>query len=59
MKALRPLKAIRQKCLQCSNDQPAEVRKCPITTCPLYPYRSGHKPSKKGKEKEEKECYHQ
>ena len=44
---LTPLRAIRQKCLDCSNGQFIEVRKCPIKTCALYGYRMGHKP--KGK----------
>lgn len=43
---LTPIKAIRKKCLQCSNDQPKEVKECPIKTCPLYPYRIGRRPSK-------------
>lgn len=43
-----PLKAIRAKCLDCVCDQPMEVRLCPCTDCPLYPYRMGHNPSRKG-----------
>jgi hypothetical protein len=27
------------KCLDCSAWQPAEVRQCPVTDCPLYPVR--------------------
>lgn len=45
---MTPLKAIRKKCLDCSCFQPKEVRKCPISNCPLYPYRFGHNPAKKG-----------
>ena len=44
---LRPLKAIRAKCLDCSYGNPNEVRNCPVKECSLYPYRSGHRP--KGK----------
>lgn len=44
MKALTPVKAIRAKCLDCSNGQYVEVRLCPLTACPLYPYRLGHRP---------------
>lgn len=45
---LSPLKAIRQKCLDCMCNQPAEVRLCPCDDCPLYPYRMGHNPNRKG-----------
>ena len=48
MKMSTPLKAIRAKCLDCSADQPKEVRLCPITDCPLYPFRMGHNPNRKG-----------
>ncbi len=44
MKVLTPLKAIRAKCLDCSNGQTKEVKMCPIKDCPLYPYRMGRKP---------------
>jgi hypothetical protein len=49
MKALRPLKAIRAKCLDCSGGSQAEVRLCEIQDCPLYPYRMGHNPARAGK----------
>ena len=39
-----PIKAIRQKCLDCCNGQFIEVRECPITECALYEYRMGHRP---------------
>jgi hypothetical protein len=45
---LSPLKSIRQKCLECTCSQPAEVRLCPCEDCPLYPYRMGHNPNRKG-----------
>ncbi len=38
------LQAIRQKCLDCSCLQPAEVRECPVSTCGLWPYRLGRDP---------------
>lgn len=44
MKKLTPMKAIRAKCLDCSCGSFSEVKNCPITNCPLYPYKSGHKP---------------
>ena len=34
-------KAIRLKCLDCSGDNMAEVRKCPATHCPLWRFRMG------------------
>ena len=46
--SLTPLKAIRLKCLECSNHQPREVRLCPFDDCPLYIYRFGHNPKRKG-----------
>lgn len=33
--------AIRAKCLDCSGGIRAEVRRCPTTSCPLWPYRMG------------------
>jgi len=39
-KELTPLKAIRAKCLDCSGGSAQEVRKCPVKTCPLWPFRS-------------------
>ena len=38
------LHAIRQKCLDCSCYQLAEVRDCPVTRCDLWPYRFGRDP---------------
>ena len=38
-----PLKAIRAKCLRCSDGSKLEVRLCPVETCPLWPFRSGHR----------------
>jgi hypothetical protein len=38
---LTPTKAIRAKCMECSNQSPSEVRKCEIQYCPLYPFRFG------------------
>ena len=38
------LSAIRQKCLDCSCQQPGEVRECPVTECDLWPFRFGRDP---------------
>ena len=43
-KVLTPIKAIRAKCLDCCCGQKKEVKLCPSTSCPIYPYRMGHRP---------------
>ena len=48
MKRLTPLRAIRAKCLDCSAGQRSEIRNCLIIDCPLYLYRFGKNPKKKG-----------
>ncbi len=40
-KALPIRKAIRQKCLECQCGKLAEVRRCQITDCALWPWRLG------------------
>lgn len=42
-----PVKAIRQKCLDCSCGQVKEVELCPIPDCALYPFRFGKNPYRK------------
>lgn len=37
-------KAIRLKCLECSGDNQAEVRRCHLFMCPLWPFRFGTGP---------------
>lgn len=44
MAKLTPIKAIRAKCKDCTCNQNVEIRECPITDCPLYEYRMGHRP---------------
>ncbi len=44
MEVLRPLKAIRAKCVDCSGDNTHEVRHCPATDCPLHVFRHGQRP---------------
>ena len=41
-----PLKAIREKCLDCTCNQHKEVRECTVPDCALYPYRMGKRPEK-------------
>lgn len=43
-KRISALKAIRLKCLDCSCGSAHEVKLCPCTKCPLYPFREGHNP---------------
>ena len=50
-KKLTPLKSIRAYCLDCSNRQPKEVRECEIKDCPLYEFRFGTNPNRKGLKK--------
>lgn len=41
---MNPMRAIREKCLDCSCQQPIEVKECPVTTCALHPFRMGVNP---------------
>ena len=43
-KITSPIKAIRAKCIECSNENYAEIKECPITDCHLYPFRFGKNP---------------
>lgn len=38
------LRALRLKCLDCSNDSAQEVRLCTAVDCPSWPYRMGRNP---------------
>ena len=40
-----PMNAVRYNCLDCCNEQPLEVRLCPVAGCALYPYRFGRSPA--------------
>ena len=48
MKEITPMKAIRQKCLDCSCEQLSEVKECSIKNCALYPFRVGYKLDENG-----------
>lgn len=48
MAKLTPMKAIREKCLECSAHSPYEVKMCLNESCSLHPYRLGKNPSRKG-----------
>lgn len=41
IKVLTPMRAIREKCLDCCAGNSAEVRRCEIYGCTLWPYRMG------------------
>jgi len=45
MKVLTPIKTIRAKCMDCTCDQPKEIRECRIISCPSWPYRMGKRPT--------------
>ena len=40
-----PIKSIRKTCLQCTCNQPKEIRLCTIINCGNYPFRMGTRPS--------------
>ena len=44
MKPTTPMKAIRLKCLDCCAGQLLEINKCDFKNCPLWKYRTGHRP---------------
>jgi hypothetical protein len=48
MKKLTPLKAIRKKCLDCVCGSANEVKLCPSDDCPLFTYRFGKNPARRG-----------
>ena len=48
MEILKPMKAIRAKCLDCTCGSSVEVKLCEIKDCALYPYRFGKNPNRKG-----------
>lgn len=48
MKVLTPLKAIRSQCFECSGGSTLEIRNCAISDCPLFEFRFGKNPHRKG-----------
>jgi len=38
-KSITPLRAIKNHCINCSNNQLSEITDCTVTTCGLYPVR--------------------
>lgn len=41
---ISPIKAIKQNCIECCCGDRNEVKLCPVTKCPLWPFRLGHNP---------------
>ncbi len=41
-----PMRAIREKCLDCSGGSHPEVAACTVEGCPLFAYRSGRNPNR-------------
>jgi hypothetical protein len=48
-------KAIRAKCLDCCGDNAAEVRRCHIVDCSLWPFRMGSSPFRPKLSEDEKQ----
>lgn len=46
---MTPLKAIRLKCIDCCGGQRLEPKRCSARDCPLWEYRLGHNPKRKGR----------
>lgn len=44
-----PLRAIRQRCMDCAGHAYSAVRDCDRTQCELWPYRMGHRPTEPAK----------
>lgn len=49
-----PLKSIRRKCVECSETN-NEIKHCVITSCPLYPFRTGKNPYRAKREMTEEQ----
>jgi hypothetical protein len=47
MKNITPVRAIKLKCLECSGNA-KEVKLCTMSDCPLFEYRLGTNPGRKG-----------
>lgn len=48
--ATNPVKAIREKCLDCCCGQANEVKLCAIEQCALWPFRFGKNPYRQKRE---------
>ena len=43
-----PLRSIREKCIDCCAGNKAEVARCEIQSCALWPFRMGRNPNRAG-----------
>ena len=43
-----PLRSIREKCIDCCAGNKAEVARCQMQTCALWPFRMGRNPNRAG-----------
>lgn len=50
-----PLKAIRAKCIECSNNMLGEIKECTVTGCPLWPFRMNKNPYRQTREMTEEQ----
>lgn len=41
-----PMRAIREKCLDCCGGSSNEVKLCPVSRCPLHAFRTGRNPNR-------------
>ena len=46
--SLTPLRALRNRCMDCCNWSTQEVKLCPAEDCAAWPFRLGRDPSKGG-----------
>ena len=52
---ISPTKAIRAKCLDCCGENAAEVRRCFLVDCTLWPFRMGSSPFRPKLSEDEKQ----
>lgn len=50
-----PLRAIKEKCLDCCCGSASEVSNCTCTQCPLYPFRKGKNTNLQGRKVSEEQ----
>lgn len=50
-----PVKAIREKCIECCCGSTTEVKECTVERCPIFPFRFGKNPFRQKKEMTEEQ----
>ena len=50
-----PVKAIREKCIDCCCGSTVEVKECTVVSCPIYPFRLGKNPFRQKREMSEEQ----